>query len=151
MNKIISLAVFGLILVSCSPKVIPYQRTGEVNAVSHENSIVTVSSVGRAGSKNTAIHYAERNAFENILFKGVPNTNQESPLIPDENTALRNNEKLISSLLTKEGYLRYIMDSYTITSNNSGGVHVVDQSVKIDIKALRKYLESQGILKKFGL
>lgn len=138
-------------LFSCSKTIIPYQRSGEVNAVNHENSIITVSSQGRAENASKAVYHAERNAFENLLFKGVPNTNQESPLIPDEIQALDANPALFERLLVNQDYRRFIMDSFTGNSTTSGGVTLIEQVVKIDLKSLRNYLQSEGITKKFGL
>ena len=146
---ILSLAAM---FASCSKTIIPYERSGEVNAVSHENSIIVLSSQARAESASKAVYHAERNAFENLIFKGIPNTNQESPMVPSEVKALRDNPSLFNSLLVEQGYRRYVMDSYT---NNSvavgGGVQLIDQVVKIDLKALRNYLQAEGVTKKFGL
>ena len=132
--------------------IIPYERTGEVNAVSHENSIIVLSSQARAESVSKAVYHAERNAFENLIFKGIPNTNQESPMVPSEVKALKDNPTLFNNLLVEQGYRRYVMDSYT---NNSvavgGGVQLIDQVIKIDLKALRNYLQAEGVTKKFGL
>lgn len=138
-------------LLSCSKTIIPYQRSGEVNAVAHENSIITVSSQGRAETPSKAVYHAERNAFENLLFKGVPNTNQESPMIPNEIKALDANPALFERLLVNQDYRRFIMDSFTGSSTSSGGITLIDQIVKIDLKALRNYLQSEGITKQFGL
>ena len=104
MRLIIIIAVF--ILSGCSPQVTPfqYQRTGEVNAVNHENSIITISSQSRAETLIKAITFAERNAFENLLFKGVPNTNQESPLIENEFKALDANNAFFDRLLVQHDY-----------------------------------------------
>lgn len=138
-------------LISCSKTIIPYDRTGEVNAVSHENSIVVVRSQGRAENPGKAVYHAERNAFENLLFKGIPNTNQESPMIPNETAAMSKHKATLSELLANQGYVKYIMDSYTGNSSKSGGVVAVEQVIKIDLRALRNNLENEGITKKFGL
>lgn len=151
MKNILLIITLGLSLLSCSKQVMSFQRTGEVNAISHENSIIKISSVSRAESKAKAIQFAERNAFENLLFKGIPNTNQESPMIPNEFEALKSHKTILERLLKRDGYLRYIMDSYSLSTGSSGGVHVVEQAIKIDLKSLRNYLESEGITKKFGL
>ncbi len=140
-----------LIAIGCSKTIIPYQRTGEVNAVSHENSIVVLSSQARGESLGKAAYHAERNAFENLIFKGIPNTNQESPMIPNETKAINANPSLFKQLLENQGYTKFVMDSYTNGSSNSGGVHMIEQIIKIDLKSLRNYLQAEGAAKKFGL
>ena len=151
MRIVLSIACL-MMAFSCSKTLsIPFERTGEVNAVSHENSIVTVRSQSHAEEKGKAIYYAERNAFENLVFKGIPNTNQESPMVPNESEALRSHGTILQGLLKKQGFKRFIMDSYTIQSNRSKGVTFVEQELKIDLKSLRNYLQQEGVTRKFGL
>ena len=78
-------------IIACSTVNIQFQRSGAVNAVEHENSIIVLSSLAQAENINKAIYFAERNAFENLLFKGIPNTNQESPMVPNETKAMDGN------------------------------------------------------------
>lgn len=130
---------------------LPFERTGEVNAVSHENSIVTLRSQARAETQGKAVYYAERNAMENLLFKGIPNSNQESPILPSENKAWSDHAGVLKSLLIDGDYRRFIMDSYTQASNKVSGAYLIEQVTKIDLKALRKHLEQEGVAKKFGL
>jgi len=138
-------------LTSCSKTIVPYERTGEVNAVSHENSIIVLSSQARAESDSKAVYHAERNAFENLIFKGIPNTNQESPMVPNEIKALRDHPTLFENLLVDQGYRRYVMDTYTANTQSVGSVRLIEQVIKIDLKALRNYLQAEGATKKFGL
>ncbi len=149
MNQLYKVCFFFsvLMMMSCSKALIPYQRTGEVNAVSHENSVIVLSSQGRAESKGKAVYYAERNAFENLFFKGIPNSNQESPMITDE----RSVGGTKAAKLAEAGYERFVMDSYTANVNGGAGGYLVEQIVKIDLRGLRNHLESEGIAKKFGL
>ena len=151
MNRLLILLLIITTSIGCSKKIIPFERTGEVNAVSHENSIVVVNSQGRGESKGKAVYHAERNAFENLLFKGVPNTNQESPMISNESTAMDKHQRMLNKLLIDQGYVKYIMDSFTGSTSKSNGVVLVEQVVKIDLRALRNQLEADGIAKKFGL
>ena len=89
--------------------------------------------------------------YENLLFKGIPNTNQESPMVPNEYLALEDNGVILERLLVNQGYKRFIMDSYTSHSSVSRGVTFVDQVIKIDLRGLRNFLQEEGITKKFGL
>jgi hypothetical protein len=141
----------ALILLGCSKTIIPYERTGKVNAISHENAIVVLNSQGKAEQPDKAVYHAERNAFENLLFKGIPNTNQESPMIPNEYQALEANGTVLERLLVNQGYKEFVMDSYTSQSSASRGVTFVDQVIKIDLRGLRNFLQEEGITKKFGL
>lgn len=141
-----------LAFVGCSKSInIPYQRTGEVSSVNHERAIIKVQSSSKASNDEGAINYAERQAFENILFKGIPNSNQEVALIATESKAWANNKAVMESLIINGGYLQYIISSKTVDLVRQGGVSFVKQNVEIDLAALRKYLVSEKVIKKFGL
>lgn len=146
------IAVILLSLISCkSTVVIPYERTGEVVTLSHERSLINVQSSTRAASYGIAVEYAERQAFENILFKGIPNSNQEVPLLASENKAWSENAATMQELIIDRGYLHYITSSNTADHVKNGGVSFIKQNIAIDLAALRKYLESEKAVKKFGL
>ena len=72
-------------------------------------------------------------------------------MIPDENQALDANGPVLKRLLMNQGYRAFIMDSYTNQSSVTRGVTFVDQVIKIDLRALRNFLQEEGITKKFGL
>ncbi len=139
-------------LAGCSKTTtVPYQRTGEVSAVSHERSIIKVQSSSKAANDDAAVNFAERQAFENILYKGIPNSNQEVALIGSETKAWADNKLVMKSLITDRGYLQYIISSKTVDLVRENGVSFVKQNVEIDLAALRKYLERESVIKKFGL
>ncbi len=147
-----SIILFLLLnIVACNKVNMQFQRSGSVNAVEHENSIIVLSSLAQAENSDKAIYFAERNAFENLLFKGIPNTNQESPMVPNENNAMNGNATFFKNLLNNQDYKRFVMDSYTKSNSRSNGLDYVEQIVKIDLRAFRSYLQSEGITKKFGL
>jgi hypothetical protein len=141
-----------IMLMSCSRSLsIPFERTGEVNAVSHENSIVVLRSQGHAENRAKALYHAERNAMENLIFKGIPNTNQESPLVDNETKALGSHKSFFKNFFVDQGYKRYIMESYTSHASVNKGVSYLEQEIKIDLKSLRNALQQEGITRKFGL
>ncbi len=130
---------------------IPYQRTGEVSPVSHERGIIKVQSSSKAANDGAAVNYAEQQAFENILFKGIPNSNQEVALIGNESKAWSDSKLVMKSLITNRGYQQYIISSKTVDLVRQKGVSFVKQNIEIDLGALRKYLVSEKAIKKFGL
>jgi len=139
-----------LFLIGCSrPAAISYQRTGEVRFVSTEDKgTITVDSKGFASDISTATYYAERNAFENLLFKGIPGSNQVQPIIPDENIAWQQHGAVLKKLLS-EDYSKFVMSAETRYRSESEPVEI-DRTISVDINSLRKYLESEGVIRKFG-
>ena len=110
-----------------------------------------VVSTSRADKLHFATAYAEINAIENILFKGIPNSGQESPMIENEMKTVKANKDFFRELLDKGDCRRFIMDSALVHKSKKKGVHTVDVSVRVDIQALRKHLEQNKITRKFGL
>ena len=153
--KYLQLTLLTLILIgsSCAPKPknIPYTRTGMVKCVGHDRQTITVESEAQAGTIGKAIAYAEINAFENILFKGIPNSNQESPLVPNEYKSTSENRGFYTAFLDNGGYASYMMSTTLSDDFESNGVHLVTQKIQIDLHRLRKNLEKIGIIKYLGL
>lgn len=144
------IVVFGL--VSCSPKLtVPFSRTGEVEMIESEPSTITVVSRSYAETKAKAIAYAERNALENILYRGIPGSSQESPMIADEQAAQRSHGQILQRLILDGLYSQFVIQSYVDQSVPSGKGVSVGQVVKFDLNALRKYLEKEGVIRTFGL
>lgn len=152
-NNIYFLSIIVLLsLASCkSTALIPYERTGEVIPLSHERSIIKVQSSSKGSDASSAISHAERQAFENIIYKGIPNSNQETALIGSETNAWRDHKSVLESVIVKRGYLQYIISSETADLQKSGGVSYVKQNVEIDLGAFRKMLVEENVIKKFGL
>lgn len=152
-NTFLLFAMISLFLgVSCSPKLaIDYERTGKVTCSNYSESVIDLQSESRAASMNDAVLYAERNAFENLLFKGIPKSNQEKPMIPNEYEALRKHPQYFKDLIMQEKYQRFITKSETGNHSLSGKVYFLTQNVSVDLAALRKDLEQNKIVRKFGL
>ena len=78
------IAIIGL--HSCSPKLQPY--SAEVNFLYKEaTGTIAVKSTGFGKNQTDAVSDAQQNAFKVILFKGLPGTELNVPLIENENDA----------------------------------------------------------------
>jgi len=146
-----TILLFILVLSACSPKFsVPFERTGSVEFYSGDKNTLTVSANGYAENENKAIYYAERNALENILFRGIPGSNQENPMIANENDAYRNSKESLDKLIIREGFRQYMIESSNNGSYKVKGGTNVKRIVKFDIQAIRKYLEDNMVVRKFG-
>lgn len=146
-----------IILESCSQKVSTqqqntynYARSGKVKYMTANKGLLSVSSESTAENMSKAVDFAEINALENILFKGVQGSTQESPLIPDEVTAFKENPMILKGLIFDHGYKIFLVESDVLESFKGNGTTVI-QKVTFDIPALRKFLEKNNIIRKFGL
>ncbi|MES2797343.1 MAG: hypothetical protein V4683_15325 [Bacteroidota bacterium] len=149
--------VFILFFSSCAKKItvnqqqsVDYYRNGKVNYISSNKGLLTLSSENVGENINKAAHFAEINALENILFKGIQGSSQEDPIISDEISAFRENNLALKSLIFENEYKLYLTESLVLETYKGNPMTVV-QKVTFDIPALRKYLEKNNIIRKFGL
>lgn len=129
----------------------PFFRTGEVEFISSSKGTIQLLSDYSSVSELQASKFAERNALENILFRGIPGSNQEKPLIPSEEEAFKNHSFVLTDLILNYGYERFLIASYPDFIATNNGTFMVSQIVIYDIKALRKHLEKENVIRKFGL
>jgi len=143
----------GLLLycISCStPKEYTYFRTGEVLCVGNDSRQVTVSSLHHGGSGDQAQMFAERNALENLLFKGIAGC-YEVPIVSDEQASMRDHSAFYNWLINGREYERYITERTANQTSSSGGLVTINMTITFDVQALRKEMEKQGVIKKFGI
>ena len=142
----------AFLAVSChAVKVIPFSRTGAVECVDKDRTTISLVSESFAQNAAQAQEYAVRNAFENLLFKGIPNSNQEKPLAPNEASFKSDHKKTYDALIKDRDYQLFIIDSSVKSSVKSGDGHSTKVLLKIDLQAFRSYLEKAGAIRKFGI
>lgn len=127
--------------------------SGEVNFISApEPGTVLVSAGGYGPTKPQAISNAEVNAFSTLIFKGIPGSQQQLPMLPDEATSRKKHSAYFDQFF-KGGYKPFMMLSEAQSSYAAGrkGRKNITQRVKINVDALRRDLETNGITRKFGL
>ncbi|GLR18777.1 hypothetical protein GCM10007940_33930 [Portibacter lacus] len=152
MNMKYSLAFITILMVSCvTVQPVSFNRTGEVTCVEKGRTTISLVSTGRAHNTDVASEYAVRNAFENLLFKGIPDSNQEKPLVPNEVESLKKHGSFYDDLLNKREYQRFIIESNIQNSAGARGSAINDVFLKIDLQALKSHLEQNSITRKFGL
>jgi hypothetical protein len=143
-----SFLVIALIgLHSCSPKLQPY--SGEVNFLSKEAiGTITVKSIGNGKNQNDAIMDAEKNAFYVILFKGIPGTDLNVPLIENEDEVKSKHASYLKYLFDDTNYKSYIMSSSNLIKIKKN--KKISLNIKINYNSLRKNLEQNQVVRKFG-
>jgi hypothetical protein len=151
MKPIIFIKTFlFLVLLACNS---PKTFTGEVNYVgSKEPGTLLLNAAGYGRTKKEAIENAERNAFTNLIFKGIPGSQYSLPLVPQGDEAKQKYMPYFKALLEQEGYKKFMMSSDLQTGFapiKRGSENAVNL-VKIDVTSLRRDLESNNIIRKFG-
>lgn len=142
------IAIIGL--HSCSPKLIPY--SAEVNFLYKEaQGTIAVKSTGYGNNQTDAVSDAQKNAFKVILFKGLPGTELNVPLIENEVEAKSKKAEYFKKFFDKGNYKTFMMSS-TESSNliKVKGGKKIYVDVKINYNSLRKDLEQNQVIRKFG-
>lgn len=142
--------IFVLGLSGCSPKLNSY--SGEVNFLYKEaQGTIAVKSAGYGKNQTDAVMDAQKNAFKVLIFKGIPGTELNLPLIENENEAKVKHSEYFKKFFDQAYYKVFIMSS-TESSNliKMKGVKKIMVDVKINYNSLRKDLEQNQLIRKFG-
>lgn len=116
------------------------------------SGIIHLISGGYGQPQAVSEENAVRNAFKNILLNGIPNSNQESPMLGKKaDEVFAKNQDFFDTFL-ESGKDRFILEKstkgYCWQKPSTASSEV---ELKINLKSLRSYLENEGIIRSFGL
>ena len=109
-----------------------------------------------AKSEKAAVELAKENAVHGVMFKGVVGGNGSSaqpPLVKPEEKEMH--QDFFYDFFENGTYLQYVsLSSDGIVSSNDrlkvGNLYKIGIIVSVNKAELRKYLENEGVIKKFG-
>lgn len=140
----LSVSVFG-----CKPT----YYTHQVNYLEETNQTISLRCVGYGNNRFTAINDAEQAAFKELLFRGIPLSQQKNAIVStNELESLRKNNSYFNELLSKGRYKTFITSSIPVSdiSHYKGSLKQITVDVKINLYGLRKDLEQNNIIRPFG-
>jgi hypothetical protein len=148
-------SVFAILIIlfttySCSEKLIP---SAEVNYVSGNEGTITMRSIGVGTNQIEAIANAEKSAINVILFRGLPESIQKTALIgTSESEEMDKHKDYFEKFYSQNRYRTFIMSSIPVSNliKQNGGQKSIAADVKVNLVALRKDLEQNNIIRKFG-
>lgn len=133
-----------------------YPATSEVNYVANPNpGLVTVEATGYGKTSQDAEWDAYSTAFNTIFFKGLPAfTALRTPMIPNESKARSEHAAYFKKFFDDRGYLQFVTGQGG-TSKSSKADDGKNKSARhtftINYESLRRDLEQNGVIRKFGL
>lgn len=150
-NKIIITIIMASAFLSCSKKVYA-PLTAEVNVVSEEAyKTLELRSIGVGDSEEKANYDSEKKAFEILFFRGIPNSSYEKPLIGSDEVSLLKKHQSYFKTFFFERYKSFVMSAFNASpSQKQNGIYTSVLDIKINTAALKRDLEDQGIIRKFG-
>lgn len=148
-------SVFAILIIlfttySCSEKLIP---SAEVNYVSGNEGTITMRSIGVGTNQMEAIANAEKIAINVILFRGLPESIQKTALIgTSESEEMDKHKDYFEKFYSQNRYRTFIMSSIPVSNliKQNGGQKSIAADVRVNLVALRKDLEQNNIIRKFG-
>lgn len=128
-------------------------KAAEVNYLNEQQGIVTVRSFATADNEKEAVLNAEKNAFNTLFFRGLPNSkNQKSALIGTDENSIKENNKAYFNTLFASRYKSFIMSSVQVAEGTKykDGSTGIALDITINTRALKEDLENNNIIRKFG-
>ncbi len=151
MKKIILSTIVAILIFACKTTTTPL--VADVTYKSYNNQIMNVESIGYGSKESDALENAKKNAIDVILFRGVPNSSLNTPLVgTTESVAKQKHESYFEEFYKNRRYSSFITQAISQTpfkklENGSKGLKA---TVKVNIQALRTDLENNGVIRKFG-
>jgi hypothetical protein len=162
--RIITLALTVMTVGSCSTR-----REANPTGVAQKDGMITIRATGEAYTgrglaPSTLIdawagdspkRNAEIEAFRQLLFYGIPSTQQWRPLIVGANEAalMQQHKVYFEQMLGKSGrYWSFVVQSKVVRQKSKGVIfkEQATMDVTINLRTLRTDLEQNGVIRKFG-
>lgn len=130
---------------------IPYQQNGLVKYLRSEGAAQYFESINIGSTSADAVYNCTVSVIENLLFKGIPSSPSETPLIQNERTAYDKHGEILKQIIFDTAPNKFVTYSAIMQEEKiPDGVRIILE-VAIDTKALRRELEKQAIISKLGL
>lgn len=134
-------------LESCSRHLVPSQSISATSYGDYQMSFYVVTS---GNNRSDAMNNASQKVFENIFYVGTPNTINNLPLLDGSKSET---VSFFNKFIRNEEYKPFINavleTSYSNTDNVSKKVKV-ETKIIVNIESLRRYLQKEGVIRKFG-
>ncbi|HEY4304503.1 MAG TPA: hypothetical protein VGM82_08560 [Gemmatimonadaceae bacterium] len=142
-------AVVMLAATACAGSAPGASRTEVSTAPRFEGTIAVATTIDPKACGDARV-CAEEQAVRSVLFMGVPGSSMPKAMVPNESEAKQAHAAFFTDLLEKKGFQKYIVrvDDSAVTSTE----HPEEKrwNVVINSDALRRALESAGVIRKFG-
>lgn len=143
--------IICLIITSCASKS-KTPLTAEVNVINEsKNKTIELRSIGYGPNEAAAAYDSERKTFEIILFRGIPETSVQKPLVDSNEQQILNKHPEYFKTFFEQRYKSFIMSVYNSSPPSKfKGNHTVVRDIKINLISLKKDLEDNNIIRGFG-
>lgn len=165
--KLYILVLVAFVFVQCKTVQVSYFPNAELVFLQSEGDQLTLQTLGYGTTEQNAVLNAQISAFDNIFFRGIPNSPYNNPLIGmDENGIKSKYRNYFQGLYGRQRLLNFINAFNVIASDKTvvlakkikkkgiqqGKVKSIAAFIEItiNIKSLRKDLETNDLIRPFG-
>jgi len=147
------LAATSFLSTGCKTKAYPV--TAETTYLNSPGTgMVNLLAVGYGANERTAELDTYITAFSMILFKGLPAFGAlKLPMIENEAKARSEHRAFFTKFFDDRGYLQFVTDQGGLSklgkADQQGNIRV-QKNLGINYDALRRHLEQEGVIRKFG-
>lgn len=157
-NVLALLILLGAICHGIGAKGQPYSHEVHASQVDDANlksdpGTVWITSVGFGANEIKAQRDAEKAAVGILIFQGLPGTQFTLPMVDNEAASRTEHAELYKALFDDEGYRTFVMKTASIsglTKMKKGGKKL-ETRILVDVNGLRRHLENNKVIRKFGL
>ena len=151
-KKLITLSLLTGIVCSC---VVRQPTANQINFVSEESEgMVKIHSTGLGSSLPEMEQDAQIKAFETILYVGLPSATTEAYRTPMvENKVEMQGHPSIKKFFARREYAQFVtrVDRLDFLKQRaSEGGRALNYNIVINYPALRRYMEQNEVIRKFG-
>lgn len=140
-----------LLISACSKQLTP---TAETTYLTYKDGVLNVRSTGYCllkDYKDQCIDAAQQNAFQTLFYRGIPGSQQNTPLIGIDEKEKNANEKFMKDFFTSGRYKTFIVSSTPVSElNKLRKQKKITIDIGINLASLRKELEHNNAIPKFG-
>lgn len=151
-SVLLSLLLLSFLLISCGGSKKHSEFTSaKVSYVSNDDrETLTLRSTEVGSSEEEAIYKAQKLAFQNLFFRGVPESPFRKPLIGlNEQEAYERHRDYLDEFY--DGRMQtFITDSKEFLNKEGRGT-TATVNVTINMRALRQDLQNNNLMQKFGI
>ncbi len=126
----------------------------KVAFLSEDSMTISVRVTSYAKNKTVAMSNAEKVAVETMLFRGIPGSSiaKNAMIGTNEGEAMKTHKKYLNDLFSNDRYRSFIISNAAVSKfkrDETKKKRIVAE-VRINAIALRKDMEEQGVIRRFG-
>lgn len=95
---------------------------------------------------------AEKAALEEVLFRGIAGTQFSMPLVPNESASRAEHADFYTRFLDQQGFRAFVSKTQAVQGlTKFKGGKKLETRLLVDMNGLRKHLEDNNVIRKFGM